>query len=124
MNAGCARLLGDADNVGLDFFLVAAHHEVCQLVDHYHDVGESELLGVAHAGFLHLPVSVIHLHGEPPQRLDRLVGLGDHRLQKVGDAVVRGEFHHLGVDHDEFDPIRIGSVEHGNQHRVDEAGLT
>jgi hypothetical protein len=47
------------------------------------------------------PIAIVHLDQQPGQRTHDLADVGDHLADQMGDAVVAGQLHHLGVDHHE-----------------------
>ena len=66
-----------------------------------------EAVDVAHGKLRHLLVALLHLAHGPFQRDDRLLGVGHDRREQVRDAVVDGQFQHLGVDHDQTALLRL-----------------
>ena len=123
-------------------FDVAArhHHEVGELVDDDHDVGERhqklfrlrgglvlglmccvtvELLDVSHAGLRQLLVALLHLLDGPAQGVDGLLGIDDDRRHQMGDVFVHPELDALRVDHDQAHLVRRRAEQDARQHRVD-----
>ena len=88
MNAGGARHLRQAADGLLDL-LRRLHHQVGQLVDHDHDVGQFFVVfcllvkgvEIARAGFLEQVIAFVHLAHRPLQRACRFVQVGHDRVQ-------------------------------------------
>ncbi len=78
-----------------------------------------EAVDVAHADLRHLLVALLHLAHRPFQGDDRLLGVGDDGREEVRDAVIDGEFEHLGVDHDQPALLGLEPVEQRQDHGVD-----
>ena len=51
-------------------------------------------------------IAIIHLDQHPGQRAHDLIHVGDDLAEQVRNAVVAGQFHHLGIDHDELEALR------------------
>jgi len=91
-------------------FLARGCHEVGELVDHDHDIGQAfgresffldavvVALDVPYAHAVQEAVAALHLAYAVLQRLEGALRLRDDRRKKVGDAVVELEFHDFGVD--------------------------
>ena len=126
VDAHCARLLCEPGD-GLFDGPAGCDHQISELVDHDHDVGQRGkleivpvdlfgelllrppqldrvphelvvLLQVADTERRQNVVAAIHLGHRPPQSVGCLLGVGDDRRQEVGNVGVHAELHHLGVD--------------------------
>ncbi len=73
----------------------------------------------AHAHRRHHSIALLHLLDRPFERADRLGGLGHHRREQVGDAVIDAEFEHLGIDHDHPALLGIEPIEQRRDHAVE-----
>ena len=73
---------------------------------------------VPHTDLRHQAVAVFHLPHSPFQRHDRLLRVGHHRRQQMGDAIINTQFQHLGVDHDEPALVRGHAIEHRQDHGI------
>ena len=78
-----------------------------------------EAVDVAHLEVGHELVAALHLRHAPAEGIGRLLHVGDHRRQQVGDAVVDGQLQHLGIDEDQAHLLGAGVVEDGQQHGVE-----
>ena len=122
---------------GLLDLLAYGHHQVGELVDDEHDVGEDlvsvdalegtgadllvVLTDVAHGApcSLQEAVAVVHLDAEGVQRRHDLGHVGDDSTLGIGelgeemtlDLLVDRELKHLGVDHDELQLLGALAVE-------------
>src|SRR5690606_39288391 len=129
--------LGDADDRLLDL-PPGDHHQVVELVDYHHDIGEAvEALGVELAGVQLLPVpddvadlgvgeevvAALHLRHRPLQGVGRLLGVGDDPGQEVRHPVVLAELHAFGVDHDQAHVVGGGPHQERRDDRVDAGRL-
>ena len=121
------------------------HHQVGQLVDGEHDVGQRlrqlvgirgrlagpavrllqlcahvpvVLLQVAHPFRRQLLVAFLHLVDGPAQGVGGQLRLDHHRRQQVGDVLVHAELEPLGIDQDEPHVVGRGLVEDAREHRV------
>ena len=121
MDARGAAHLGHAADRLFDF-LGRHEHQVGQLVDDDDDLRHLlkflarrrdvvERFEVAHACVGHQPVSAHHLRHRPLQRAGRLLRVGHDGDEQMRNAVVNAKLHHLRVDHDELDLIRLRLVE-------------
>ena len=110
-------------------------HQVRQLVDDHHHGGQLLHLGVAFAQGIearqildtplgeHL-IPLHHLIYGPLQRTGGLLGIGDHRDQKMGNAVIGRQLHHFGIHHDKAHLIRRGFIQQTDDQRVGANGFT
>ena len=84
-------------------------------------LGEPRVVAVdvAHAELRHALVAAFHLAHGPFQRDHGLLRIGHDRREQMRDAVIDGEFEHLGIDHDQ--PALLGrhAVEQRQDHGVD-----
>ena len=128
MHAGGAAQLGHPAD-GLLHLLGGHQHQIGQLVDDHHNLGHLlHALGlggvgvvtgqIPHPDLREGPVALHHLHHRPLEGARRLLGVGDHGNEQMGDAVVDAQLHHLGVHHDEAHLLRGGLVEQGDNQRV------
>ena len=119
---GTTHLCHAAD--GFLHLLGGNQHQVCQLVDDHHHGGQLlktlflaalykgvEARQILHATLREHLVALHHLKDGPLQRTRRLLRVGDHGNQQMGDAVIGGKLHHLGVHHDKADFLGGGLVE-------------
>ena len=127
-------LLGDAAD-GVLHILAHHHHQISQLVDDNGDVGHLfqirpfcgqlvERLDVAHIVFCKQAVAALHLLHRAAKGTCGLFRLGDHRHQQVGNAVVLGQLHHLGVDEQELDVLGAGAEQQAHDDAVHAHGFT
>ena len=143
VDPGSAGQLGDALDRGLHV-LRGGHHEVGELVDDDQEVGVGAQLSLGSRQGLDLSgphclvevvdvleteggqvvVAGVHLAHHPLQSLGRLLGGGDDRRDEVGDALVDGQLHPLGVHQHHAHLLRRGAHHDRGDHRVDEGGLT
>ncbi len=101
----------------------AGHHQVGQLIDDEHHVGQLiralavlvVTLNVAGTGGGQCLVPLVHFLTQPAQRAQSPLGINDYRGGQMGDAVVRRKLNALGIDHDKSG-IERGIVE---QHATD-----
>ena len=117
------------------------HHQVRQLVHDDDDLGQALRrvrialfplllhlliipLQVAHVPVREFLIPVFHLRNAPVQRAGSLLRIGDNRNQKMGDAVVYAQLHHLGIHQDQLDLIRLRLVEDAHDQRIDADGLS
>ena len=105
VDTGRARELRQTADQGFDFAR-RDEHQVGELVDHDHDVGQLVvgILGVplfdlAHAGLRKPLVALIHLFGHLEERAGRHARIGDYRVLEMRDAVVDAQLDALGIDH-------------------------
>ncbi|CAN4031599.1 MobL relaxases, partial [Dysosmobacter welbionis] len=68
-------------------------------------------------------VPLHHLEHRPLEGTSGLFGIRHHRDQQVGNAVVGGQLHHLGIHHDKADLIRGGLVQQRHNQGVGAHGL-
>ena len=143
VHANCTSLLGDARDALLHI-AGSDHHQVVELVDDDHDVGQplERSLGariwlqftavvrrvvagdVAETDLEQQVVSSLHLLDGPAQRVGGLLGIR-HRLgEQMWQAVVLAHLHLLRVDEDE--PHLVGCAAHqdGGEDAVEAAALT
>ena len=146
MDADGARHLRDPTDAG---FNVARrdHHQVVELVDHDHDVGNAfvtataerigilgrrQLTGieatvvpgdVTHPDFGQEVVAHLHLAHRPLERVRGLFRAGDHLGEQMGKAVVLAEFHPFGVHEDQANLVRRAAHQDRRDQAVDTAGL-
>ena len=143
VDPGGAGQLGDALDGGLHV-LGGGHHEVGELVDDDQEVGVGaqlslgsrqgldlacahrlvEVVDVLEAEGGQVVVAGVHLAHHPLQGLGRLLRGGDDRGDEVGDALVDGQLHPLGVHQHHAHLLRGGTHHDRGNHRVDEGGLT
>ena len=143
MDPGGAGQLGDALDGGLHV-LGGGHHEVGELVNDDQEVGVGaqlslgsrqgldlsgphclvEVVDVLEAEGGQVVVAGVHLAHHPLQSLSRLLRGGDDRRDEVGDALVDGQLHPLGVHQHHAHLLRRGAHHDRGDHRVDEGGLT
>ncbi len=105
--------LCQADDGRFDLFFLG-QHQIGQLVDHHHDIGEDLLRrndlaifgNVLDSLVLHQVIAPKHLCDQGPQTAHGDRRLGDHRAEQVGDALVWGHLQALGVDHEKTDILR------------------
>ena len=142
VDAGGTGQLGDAHDRVLDVAR-GDHHQVGELVDDdqkvrvglqdplgargRHDLavlhGLVEVVDVLEAEVGEVVVAGVHLLDHPLQRLGGLLGVGDDGGDQVRHALVGGELHALGVDHDHADLVGGGAHQDRGDHRVHEARL-
>ena len=101
--------------------LEAGLHAARELLAALERVADPAVVGedVAHAQVRHQPVALVHLAHHPLQRDHRLVRLGHHRREQMGDALVDRQLDHLGIDHDHLALVGRQPVEQRQDHRVD-----
>ena len=78
---------------------------------------------VPDAHFRHLAVAFFHLAHDPLEGDDSLLGVRHDGRQQVRNAVIDGEFQHLGVNHDHPAFLRCQLVEQRQDHGVDGHGF-
>ena len=140
MDADGAGHLGEAGD-GLFDVGAVEHHEVGELVDDDHDVGErllvdvlEEVVGAVLEELVELVdvadviggeelEAALHLADGVAEGVRREFGLGDDGGEEVGDALVHAELDALGVDEDHADLLGGGLVEDGHDHGVDGDGF-
>ena len=132
-SGGTAHLSHAAD--GVLHFLGGGQHQVCQLIDDHHHGGQclpllavfvrlgllrQSVVGgqILHTVFGEQLVPLHHLKHRPLQCPGGLFGIGDHGDQQVGDAVIGGQLHHLGVHHDEPNFLRSGFIQQAHNKGV------
>ena len=107
---------------GLFDLLGRNQHQVCQLVDHNHDLRHGLKLAagarlfvirrqIAHARVRHQTVPAHHLRHCPLQRARRLLGVGHDRDEQVRNAVINAKLDHFRVNHDELDLFWLRLIE-------------
>ena len=74
---------------------------------------------VAHPFAGHETVAPSHFLDRPFKRQGRLLGVGDHRQEQMGNPLVDGELEHLRIDHDDPYVAGSGRIEEGEDHGVD-----
>ena len=128
MHTGGTGFLGDAAD-GIFHILAHHHHQIGQLIDDNGDIGhlfQLRLLGsqlvegldIAHIVLCKQAVAALHLLHRAAQCTGGLAGLGDHRHQQVGDAVILGQLHHLGVDEQQLHVLRAGAEQQAHDDAV------
>ena len=128
MDARGAAHLGHAADRLFDF-LGRHEHEVGQLVDDDDDLRHLLKFAAGHCDVVerfevarpcvgHQPVTAHHLRHRPLQRAGRLLRVGHDGDEQVRNAVVNAKLHHLRVDHDELDLIRLCLVEQRDNQRI------
>ncbi len=152
MDAHGAGLLGDAGDALLHL-RAADHHEVRQLVDDHHHVGQGlqeggtvrptgvrravaevdaaagldelgvEALQVPHGHQGQTLVAILHLGHHPLQHASGLLHVGDHRGPEVRDVLVDAQLHHLGIHQDQLHFAGERSQQQGHDHGVDAHAL-
>ena len=134
VHTGGAGLLGDAAD-GVLHILAHHHHQIGQLVDDNGDVGHLfqirpfcgqlvERLDVAHIVLCKQMIAALHLLHRAAKGTCGLFRLGDHRHQQVGNAVVLGQLHHLGVDQQQLHVLRAGAEQQAHDDAVHAHGFT
>ena len=143
MHTGGSCQLGDALD-GAFHIVLGHHHKVGHLVDHHEDVrigghlalgaggrmylagahGLVEVLDVAESEEFEVGVACIHLFDHPFEGLCGFLRIGDDRGQQVRDACVGGQFHALGIHHDQTHLFGRGTHDDRSEHRVDKTRLT
>ena len=143
MHTGGSCQLGDALD-GAFHIVLGHHHKVGHLVDHHEDVrigghlalgaggrmylagahGLVEVLDVADSEEFEVGVACIHLFDHPFEGLCGFLRIGDDRGQQVRDACVGGQFHALGIHHDQTHLFGRGTHDDRSEHRVDKTRLT
>ena len=86
--------------------------------------GLVEVLDVAESEEFEVGVACIHLFDHPFEGLCGFLRIGDDRGQQVRDACVGGQFHALGIHHDQTHLVRSGAVEQGDDEGVGADALT
>ena len=130
---GTAHLSHPTD--GLLHLLGRHQHQVGQLVndDDYLGHGVHPLLSLGplvvggelpHPGLRKQAVPLHHLRHRPLEGAGGLLGVGHHRDQQMGDAVVSPQLHHLGVHHNQTEFLRGGFIEHTDEQGVNAHRLT
>ena len=94
------------------------HHEIGQLVNDQHEIGQRRRAGlvavnmvgervivgldIAVAGILEQAIAALHLLHRPQQDLGRLRKLDDYGIAEVGDTLVLHQLDHLRINHQEL----------------------
>ena len=142
MDAHRPALLGQPDDVLLDF-LAGGHHHVGDLVGDHHDEGHGggdrsslflclgldsleKLLAakgvvlreVPHAHLGEQGIPLLHLLDGPGEDRLGFLHVGDHRVHQVGQRLVRRELDHLGIDHQHQHLVRPPRHQHRHDDRI------
>ena len=146
MNAGSTRFLRQTGDEFFDL-LAGDHHQIRQFIDDDDDVrhatqrlgrlrGQAQrirnrltLLGgfldmvvgagqVTYAQLGHDLVAAFHLGHTPGQGIGGLTHIGHDRREQMRDAFIDRQFQHLGVDQNQTHRIRLGFIEHRQDHGV------
>ena len=81
-------------------------------------------LNVANTHLGHLAIAFFHFAHSPLQRDNSLLGVGHNRRQQMRDAIIHGQFQHLGVDHNQTTFLWGQLVQQAQDHGVDRNRLT
>ena len=129
MDTAGPGLLGQTQNrvfhIGLGH-----HHQVAHLVDDDNNIRHFffslGIIGfdIPYAGIREGFIAPFHFRYGPVQCRGRFFGIRNHRHQQMGNAIVIGQFHHLGVNQDQFHLVRTGFVHDAGQQRIYTDGLT
>ena len=105
------------------------HHQIGQLVDDDHNIrqrlvplgDQAPVVGVdvARPGAVQQPVAAFHLPGGPIEHTNHPLQLDHHRRPQMRDAIVGGQFNHLGIDHDELYLGRRPCTQQSGDNRID-----
>ncbi len=103
------------------FLVEAGMHRACQFLapGFYFQEPRIVAVDIAHAEFRHPLVAFLHLAHRPFQRDHGLLRIGHDRRQQMRNAVIDGEFEHLGIDHDQAALIRPQPIDQAEDHGVD-----
>ena len=110
INGGTTQLCY-ADNALLTLVL-ARQHKISQLVNDYHQGGQSHFAGFLEALCCHTIVSAIHFGTYIFEGLNGISVVFDDRTGKMRKPLILGQLHFLGVNHNKLHCRRCATVKH------------
>ena len=134
VHTGSTAHLGNAAD-GILHLFGSHQHQICQLIDDDDHLGQllPVLLGlhnaivgfqIPHTGVAHQLIPAEHFRHGPLQRACRLLRVGDHGDEQMGNAIVNAQLYHFGVYHDELDILGPGLVQKADDNGIHAHGFT
>lgn len=124
--------LSDAGDRLLDFFLVPAHHEICELVDDddddWHAIFWSYfriiLFEITDIERLQCAIATLHLCDRPLEGIEGFIWMIYDGCQEVRDTIIDTELHLLRIHHDHTELTRSIFIEEREDKSVHPYRLT